>query len=339
MNNSTIVTICSELPYTVNVVPFISMRKTHLVTIFTIAFNSISCPLAIAGNVLVFVAILRKPQLRTVYNTSVLFLAFTDLLVGLVAQPAFLVYQASKLLTVNFNCISLAIYTFIVFLGTGLSMITLCLVSLERYLAIFYPFKYNNYVTVHRIAFTFGIIWAAWTVFISLLRFYPGVNSTIYIMTGTVLIIVCIVVVLTVYVKVLRLTRRVKASVKPTIPLEPSVQPSLPSANSSPSIRAARGSKTVAYVTGALFICFAPSLYASAVYQARLLRRDVLYHVLYPLTDTAVLFNSCCNPLIYVWRSNSIKTSLKALLGCKTNSSNIETLNSISRSKRVTLQK
>ena len=320
MNNSSEPSaVCEQLPFTVNVVPVVLTTAAYRATVFTIVFNSITCPLVIAGNFLVFVAVLRKPELQTVYNTSMLFLAFTDLLIGLVGQPAFLVYQGTKLHGGNFNCVSLAVYTFVVFLCTGLSLLTLSLMSVERYVAIFYPFKYSGFMTVRRIVLMIGTVWVLWSVCITLLRFYPGINTSTYIITATALVALCFVLVLTIYIKVLHLLKRVKANRKVPALQESEtdcqLEVTVPSTNRNP--RAARGSKTIVYVTGALFVCFAPTLYTSAVYQLGLMDCDAFYHVLYPISDTAALFNSCCNPFIYVWRSKSVRESFGIMLGIR----------------------
>lgn len=78
-------------------VPFRSAILFRSVSVALCIINSVLCPLTVAGNVLVFMAVLRKVQLRTVANTSILCLAFTDLMVGVFVQPSYVVYQASKL--------------------------------------------------------------------------------------------------------------------------------------------------------------------------------------------------------------------------------------------------
>lgn len=87
-------------------VPFPQTALFHTVTLVLCVLNSVTCPLTIVGNVLVFTAVLRKPQLRNVANTSILCLAFTDLTVGVFVQPSYVIYQTSKLTTAptDFPC-------------------------------------------------------------------------------------------------------------------------------------------------------------------------------------------------------------------------------------------
>ena len=67
------------------------------VFIFRIAVNVISCPLVVLLNILVMVAVKTKRQLRTKSNVSLVCLATTDLVVGLVVQPLQIVHYSFML--------------------------------------------------------------------------------------------------------------------------------------------------------------------------------------------------------------------------------------------------
>ena len=107
-------TSCQDLPLPVNTVPYRPDVKTSIVTVFTCVFIGLACPCAIVANLMVFLGVLRKPDLRNVYNTSILFLATSDLLAGLITLPSFVAYQGSKLTTPQheFSCVALVMYTF-----------------------------------------------------------------------------------------------------------------------------------------------------------------------------------------------------------------------------------
>ena len=111
--------------------PFPSAVLFRSVCVVLCVFNSVLCPLTVAGNILVFMAVLRKVQLRTVANTSILCLAFTDLMVGVFVQPSYVVYQASKLTSTpdRFPCVKLLIYSFSGVICICMSFLTLILIS------------------------------------------------------------------------------------------------------------------------------------------------------------------------------------------------------------------
>ena len=65
--------------------------------------NGIVSVIATLTNILVIVTITIYSELKTNSNILLLFLAITDLFVGLVVQPSFIAFLAGKL-EMNYNC-------------------------------------------------------------------------------------------------------------------------------------------------------------------------------------------------------------------------------------------
>lgn len=279
--------VCEDIAsFGLKMVPFPSAVLFRSVSVVLCVFNSFLCPLTVAGNILVFMAVLRKVQLRTVANTSTLCLAFTDLMVGVFVQPSYVVYQASKLTASldSFPCDKLLIYSFSGVTCICMSFLTLILISMERYLAVFYPYIYEAKVNSRRVILVTVTSFVYFKIFRLVKRCNAQVNVEMSQHTGS--------------------TSEGTENDPPTL------------VNSSP--REAKASKTVAFVAGTLFLCFMPTLCVTIVDQAGLAPRDLLYHVIYPIAETAVLLNSCVNPGIYVWRNRGIRRSLRELLSaCK----------------------
>lgn len=76
----------------------------QVITLLTCIGDGISCPVATVENLLVPAVVLKNRSLWTVFNTSVLCLAFTDLLIAMFAQPAFIAYHTGKHIS-SFACI------------------------------------------------------------------------------------------------------------------------------------------------------------------------------------------------------------------------------------------
>jgi hypothetical protein len=302
--------ICGHLPFTVNMVAYVATKGAHATTVLTCVFNGLSLPFTLIGNILVFVAVLRKLELRTVHNTSILFLAATDLLVASIAQPAFVVYQASKLHEEHsFSCEALAVYTSTVFICTGLSILTLIFITLERYFAIFYPFKYQHLVTTSRTTVVIVAIWTTWIVFISIVRFSPGTKTSTLSAIASVLILACLLLTIFVYYRVQKLVLRNRRTV--SVSVSAVTESSGENRSRRRSLPETKTSRTAAFLTGSMVLCLLPTLITSSVFAAKATNYITLYHIIYPLTDTAVLLNSTLNPFIYVFRSQSIRQSIK----------------------------
>lgn len=281
-------------------VPFAPSVMFRVVSILLCIINGLLCPITVTGNLLVFAAVLRKTDLRTVANTSILCLAFTDLLVGLFVQPCYLVYQASKLAAGphDFPCVQLLIYSFLGVICICMSFLTLILISLERYMAVFHPYRYIEKVNTKRVIALAVTSWCVSITVLLVVRFLFGINSNQETGVISLIIVTNFVVTSFVYFRIFRLVKRCNAQVN--------VQMSQMQSNSNE----AKASKTVAFIAGTLFLCFAPTLCATIVDQAGVARKDLLYHVIYPIAETVVLLNSCINPGIYVWRCQGIRQSL-----------------------------
>lgn len=303
--------ICGYLPFTVNMVSYVATRGTLSTTVLTCVFNGLTLPFTLIANILVFVAVLRKLELRTVHNTSILFLAATDLLVALIAQSSFIVYQGSKLQEHAFSCEALATYTSTVFICAGLSILTLIFITLERYFAIFYPFKYQHLVTTERTIFLIVVVWILWIIFISFVRFSPGTTTSTLGVIASVLILTSIIITVFVYYKVQKLVLRTRRTI--SVSASGASETSGEDGRRRRSIPETKTSRTAAFLTGSMVICLLPTLITWSIFQAKVTNDVTFYHIIYPLTDTAILLNSTLNPFIYVFRSESIRRSIKEI--------------------------
>lgn len=298
-------------------VPFTPSVLFRVVSLVLCVINGLLCPVTVAGNILVFAAVLRKANLRNVANTSILCLAFTDLMVGVFVQPSYIIYQASKLSAApdNFPCDQLLIYSFSGVICICMSFLTLILISLERYMAVFYPYRYIEKINSKRVVVLTFTVWCISTGILLAVRFSFGINSSEETAVISFVIITNFLVTSIVYVKIFRLVKRCNAQVNVEMSHNTSTtENDSPQSQMHSNPREAKASKTVAFVAGTLFLCFSPTLCATIVDQAGLARKDLLYHVIYPIAETAVLMNSCINPGIYVWRSHGIRRSLFELM-------------------------
>ncbi|KAJ7372586.1 hypothetical protein OS493_017857 [Desmophyllum pertusum] len=309
--NTTNILLCPSLPIEVTSPPYTPHAAAQAITLLTCIVNGISCPVATVENLLVFMVVLRKRSLRTVFNTSVLCLAFTDLLIAMFIQPAFIAYQAGKYINSTYACVPYFIKTVCEFWCVGLSFITLALITLERYFAVFKPFLYRASVTRLRVMFVIFSGWIVWSVFSFSLRFSSsGMNLKAYSILSSILITFTLLETIFVYVKLYKVTRLRNRSCSLS---RRSTDVTDQGQNSFIDDQETRATKTVIIITGAFFLCFAPTLCASIVHQAGAVEDDVMLHVIYPLAECALFLTALINPVIYVWRNASVRKSLKEI--------------------------
>ena len=296
--NKTIDSLCPNLPFQVTSVPYTPNATVQTITLITCIVNGISCPVATVGNLLVFMVVLRRRSLRTTCNTSVLCLAFTDLLITMFIQPAFIAYESGKYRSSTYECIPYFIKTVFEFWCVGLSFVTLALITLMRYFAVFRPFQYRIFATPLRATFVIFSGWLLWTVFSFSLRFSSsGMNLKAYSILCSILTTATLIETIMVSVKLhLEIKQR---AVKHTSERDHN--------------RAIKATRTILIITGAFFICFFPILCASIVHQTGLVEVEVVFHSIYPLAECALFLTALVNPAIYVWRNASVRNSLKDL--------------------------
>lgn len=306
--NATSNLLCPSLPIEVKSAPYTPTGTAQTVSLTTCFVNGISCPVAIVENLLVFAVVLRKRSLRTVFNTSVLCLAFTDLLIAMFIQPAFIAYQMGKYISNTYACVPYFIKTVFEFWCVGLTLVTLALITLERYFAVFKPFLYRGCVTQLRVLSVILGGWFLWTVFSFILRFSShGMNLKAYSVLSSILITFTLLETVFVYIKLYKATR-----IKDRTASQVSNSTDKHQSSAIDDLET-KATKTILIITGAFFLCFTPTLCASIVHQAAALDDDVMLHVIYPLAECALFLTALINPVIYVWRNASVRSSLKEL--------------------------
>ena len=106
-------------------------------------FDLSLAPFSFMLNLLVLLVLAKHQSLRTVPNCILISLAFSDMITGLLIQPM-KATVICHLLKLQFNC---AFYLTALQLGYVMGMISylsLTLMSIERYIAIFHPFQYQQ---------------------------------------------------------------------------------------------------------------------------------------------------------------------------------------------------
>lgn len=305
VNETTTAPRCPNLPIEVTSIPYTPNTTAQTVTLITIIVNGITCPVATVENLLIFVLVLRNRSLWTVFNTSVLCLAFTDLLIAMFIQPSFIAYQTSKYISSAVACIPYFIKTVFEFWCVGLSFVTLALITLERYFAVFKPFRYRACVTRSRVMCVIVSGWLVWTIFSFSLRFSAsGMNLKAYSILSSILISFTLLETVFVYIKLYRIAKVKDCSANNNTAMDHT---------SDVNAQETKAAKTIIIITAAFFLCFAPTLCASIVHQAGAVEDDVMLHVIYPLAESALFLTALINPVIYVWRNASVRESVKEI--------------------------
>lgn len=129
------------------------------VTVLKGLFMASTMGAAIIGNLLVIVSILRYERLRLMANAFIASLAFADLLVACLVMP----FGATKELAVvwPYGQVVCDIFNANDVLFSTASLLHLCCISMDRYVAITDPLRYDDRLTAGRVAAMLTGVWVA----------------------------------------------------------------------------------------------------------------------------------------------------------------------------------
>lgn len=261
-------------------------------------FNAPLMLISITGNALVLVAIIRTPTIRSTSVIMLCSLAVSDLLVGSVAQPLFI---AGELTTSRYIESMSEIMASVL---CGVSLCTMTAISVERFIALRYPMKYQSaFTTKWRVIYvSIIIIWAS-NILFSVFYFWQW---TTYFSVMAVGICLCIFISTFSYIKIYRVVRRHQAQIQTQ---QQAARQNSPDDRNNVNMRAVRMKRSavntfIFYV--AMILCYFPiiiSLYLSSISYKNWTK---VWH----LADTVVFFNSSINPILYCWRLGELRTAV-----------------------------
>ena len=281
------------------------MKLTPELTFTATATASLNISLALAafvGNASVIVAYNNNKAIQTNANFLLVCLAVTDFLVGALVQPL-LAAQEILLLANDINCVVLVTFTTSRVFCATLSVMTVLIISCERYLALFWPLRYRQYVTKRRIVFTIAMAWLTWTLVVA--TRFVGLPNKVFRLTCSVVIVCSHVVTGLVYLRIQRLAKRHVKEIKRH------GQRACDIKQQGNTIKQHKALKTTLYVTACLFICYTPLVCVLIAVIAKTFTPE-LVHQLFAWADTLVFLNSSVNPCIYCWRNAGFRTTILA---------------------------
>ena len=281
---------------------------TQAFLIIIIIVNTLTFPLTAALNVLVMIAIKKKPRLREHKSNIVLaLLASTDFVVGVIVQPV----NVALLITVLTDDISgetcaLQVFTKAVSrVVISASLFHMALISGERYLAMKHSFAHFTLLTETRLLVASVLAWLLSIIFHIGLVVYRSVfllinNATMGLCLA--LIIFCHV---TVYREIRRHEKQIAAQ-QVTVEARKQFQ------------KDKKAFKVTFIIIIVLMLCYVPLIIFSAVLErlGSKISLEMLYIYLFTAT-LMVLLNSFFNPIIYSFRLRGFRVAFIELI-CKT---------------------
>ena len=268
-----------------------SLPKT--IVIVNCVINAPLMLISIIGNALVLAAVMRTPSLRSPSTIFLCSLTASDLLVGIVVQPVYIVSELkpeSPLLQHAYNMLFL--------LCCGVSLGTMAAISVDRYLVLHYHMRYPNLMSEKRALCTSGALWSM-CLLLTCLYF---MSRNIYLLTTVVGIAMCISVTTFSYVSICQIVREHQLQIHVQ-------QQAVKSLNAEHHLNMVQSKKSaintfIYYVC--MMLCYSPVFIS------------MLILVIFPkrpknawiFADTVLFMNSFINPFLYCWRLHELRTAV-----------------------------
>ena len=280
-------------------------------SISTVIINAISCPLIVLLNVLVIMAVKRRPRLQTNSNILLACLAATDaVFTGLLVQPSFILWKTLQSIgnTSEVKTIATRLHNSSLRTAFMCSSLHLMLVTGERLIAIKFTTRYPYVVTKENMKHAVLVCWIlamTWGITDRLTQVYSD-GPLIYLNFAlAVVLISCVIFITCSYVVLYRETLRQRKRIKTQ---------QLPQEAVERFARESKALKTTVYVIGAVVFCLLPAacflLWVVSHPPGVSPRTHKFFYAFTPWIRTIGILNSLLNPLIYCWRQKEMRKSV-----------------------------
>ena len=279
-----------------------SMLPNELHALWFIAAVNIFLSLAtVLGNVLILVALHKETSLHPPSKLLYFCLATTDLCVGVILQPGFVILLISVIQGGKDICYHILILSYV--LGViifGVSLSTLTAISVDRLLALLLRLRYRQVVTLKRCRVVVAVLWLL-HIFVGTMFFWV---HFIFLWYGYVQITVCILISGFSYVKIYCALRRQRAQIRNhghQGQLYGWTQPNVA------VYRKTVSSSVLIQLT--LVACYLPYGIHTALIAKYGLSPSIILGGRF--VSTFVYLNSTLNPFLYCWKIREVRQAVK----------------------------
>lgn len=268
----------------------------------SVVFYFINSLASTSFNVMVLWSILKEPSLHLPSKILLCSLSLTDLILGSLSQILFAIYCISAMN--RWESVFCATWSFNRRLGYCLvviSVITLTIMSIDRYLAVTTKTSYKTIVTKKRVLFLLLVSWcgSTLTVLVAIQFFDVNVLSSI---AGVSLLICLVIIIFTFSGSCVRL-RKLTNQVVQSLNFQPTNQTNF-------NIGKYRASLvTMVMILGLTVLSYVPSgivVVGKALTNAK---QGAIYFV--HTGQMLVFLSSTINPLFYIWRMSDLRGVVK----------------------------
>ena len=306
----------------------------QITAIATTVIGIISSIGSILGNALVLFVLFKHERLRTPSNVLLGSLCLTDFLTGFIVVPTVSIRRITEAYGSGI-CIIRIVCAYFSYLTVIVSVVTIGLISIDRYYAIMMPFRYQRKISTTKYFILLAIVWLLLAMYSSL-PFLNIISGSKFFIIACSFLAVNIVIFVICYIKISKVVNSHKAklhrrrnisAVSPEVMKNSSFLSrrsrlfstrTLDSDQSQSPYQMSERQKTntVVMVVVTTIFCYGPLM---IIYTLRGIMGDTfeLVYIADPWADLIMYFNSTLNPVIYCLRAKDIRDAALRILPVK----------------------
>ena len=289
--------------------------------------------LIITGNFLTMMVIVRERKLHTITFVCVFNLSLTDFLLGLITQPLSFYYSISCHWLGGPDGFLCQFTGFSICVLCSVSILSLGLISAERYLYIVHPFTHHN-VKINHVLLSCFLIWTCGIIasVFPVAGLWKGVGLQPYNALCNIqwqiepIYLVCMIVfvvlpafgmIVITYAKILKLAVKARKSrMKVDVTSENATRKETDADGNKPMsvlrqyIAKKKSNITVTLLIGTFTVCWTPYVLATCV---QAIRCEVNPFWVNAISQWLCIFNSGCNPVVYGLTNRNFREGVKKL--------------------------
>ena len=280
---------------------FDKTEEVFITNILTCIFNAVFSLITCAGNFIILHAIRKDQHLHSPCFILLCCLAFSDLLVGAICQPFLVAHKIAELVD-NFPsyCTLRIIHNLSGYITSGVSLLTLAAVSIDRLLAVTLHLRYSVIVTVPRVFQTAFSLWI-FSILVVIVRFWMK-NAAWKVLSWVILFLALLATAFSTS-KIFQIVRRHQRQIN-----DQNMAALSPQTNTMNALKCKKSAVTVIYIYGLLLIFYLPFGVTLLVEAFIGYTRSV--KISYDYVKSVVLINFLLDPLVYCWRIREIRRAV-----------------------------